>query len=239
MSADLKNLRYSIVAHFNKNELKNLCQDFAINHEEFDSTTLSGMARELILHFQRHLDLALLVEHCRLLRPNVEWPLVESKAIDSLGTFKIRFREKSYSDEEKLASSNTLGEKVSFSDESEKVTLSIRSFRSGTVMKFVVPLDIRVSVLTELLRASMRSPLVVPSGIPGIRQTFMYELVRMKEPTPADSARFEILAPTSTLRREKLKNGDVLVSLIHITQEDAFFGGSQKIVSLESPSDIG
>ena len=65
-------LRENLVAHFNKEELRNLSFDLDIQYENLPET-LDGMARELVAHCLRYGRFFELVEKCSKLRPIVSW----------------------------------------------------------------------------------------------------------------------------------------------------------------------
>jgi hypothetical protein len=69
----LENLRQKISAHFNVEELKNLCQDMNIAYEDLGGEGREGQARELIYYCRRHGRLETLLAECKRRRPNVQW----------------------------------------------------------------------------------------------------------------------------------------------------------------------
>ncbi len=69
---DLAELRRKIAEHFNKDELRTLCFDLGIEHENLPETK-DGMARELVAHCQRQERTSELAAVCQKLRPRVEW----------------------------------------------------------------------------------------------------------------------------------------------------------------------
>jgi hypothetical protein len=70
---DHATLRGLLAQSFNREELKRLCFDLHINHEEFESQTLSGMARELVGYAERHGRLTELLQACEARRPKHPW----------------------------------------------------------------------------------------------------------------------------------------------------------------------
>jgi hypothetical protein len=68
-------LRRNLAEHFNKDELRTLCFDLGIEHENLPEAK-DGMARELVAYCVRTGRIAELVAKCRELRPNVSWPEV-------------------------------------------------------------------------------------------------------------------------------------------------------------------
>ena len=66
-------LRQKLIAHFNDNELHDLCFDLGIDYESLAGGTRDARARELILYLQRRDGLSKLIGLCRKLRPNVSW----------------------------------------------------------------------------------------------------------------------------------------------------------------------
>lgn len=71
-SYDLANLRQNLAKHFNIDELRTLCFDLGIEHENLPETK-DGMARELVAYCERTGKIPELVAQCRTLRPNVSW----------------------------------------------------------------------------------------------------------------------------------------------------------------------
>ncbi|MCI0731530.1 MAG: hypothetical protein L0332_33040 [Chloroflexi bacterium] len=69
----LENLRQKISAHFNVEELKNLCQDMNITHENLGGEGREGQVRELIDYCGRHGRIETLIAECKRRRPNVDW----------------------------------------------------------------------------------------------------------------------------------------------------------------------
>ena len=65
-------LRRNLAEHFNKEELRTLCFDLGIEHENLPETK-DGMARELVAYCERIGKIRELVAQCRKLRPNVSW----------------------------------------------------------------------------------------------------------------------------------------------------------------------
>lgn len=69
----LSKLRDQLMIYFNQSELRNLCFDLGINHEEVAGETLGDSARELVAYCRRHGMVDKLVVRCRELRPHVAW----------------------------------------------------------------------------------------------------------------------------------------------------------------------
>jgi hypothetical protein len=69
---DRVRLRQNLVTYFDLDELRTLCFDLGIEHENLPGTK-EGMARELVRHCERHGRTAELVATCRRLRPRVAW----------------------------------------------------------------------------------------------------------------------------------------------------------------------
>jgi len=65
-------LRQNLVDHFNREELRTLCFDLGIEHEDLPDTK-DGLARELVVHCQRSGIITDLVGKCRERRPKVSW----------------------------------------------------------------------------------------------------------------------------------------------------------------------
>ena len=68
-------LRQNLVDHFNREELRTLCFDLGIEHENLPDAKES-LARELVAHCERTGKIRELVAQCRKLRPNVSWEVV-------------------------------------------------------------------------------------------------------------------------------------------------------------------
>jgi tetratricopeptide (TPR) repeat protein len=73
----LTRLRDQMVEHFNKSELRDICFDLGINHENIAGDTLNDMARELVMYCQRLRCIEALVKYCARLRPNTSWQLIQ------------------------------------------------------------------------------------------------------------------------------------------------------------------
>ena len=69
----LANLRQNLAEHFNKDELRTLCFDMGIKHENLPADTLDGMARELVACCERTGKIPELVAQCRKRHPKVSW----------------------------------------------------------------------------------------------------------------------------------------------------------------------
>ena len=67
---DLPQLRDLIVAHFNDNELRDLCFDLGVDYESLPGEGKAARARELVAYFQRRNRLAELEAACLRLRPD-------------------------------------------------------------------------------------------------------------------------------------------------------------------------
>ncbi len=69
----MPNLREQLTTSFDKSELKNLCYDLNINHDELAGETLSDKAQSLITYCERRGRVPDLLTHCQQLRPNINW----------------------------------------------------------------------------------------------------------------------------------------------------------------------
>jgi formylglycine-generating enzyme required for sulfatase activity len=69
---DRADLRQKLAEHFNKEELRTLCFDLGIEHENLPDTK-DGMARELVAYCERQGRIPELAATCQRLRPRVEW----------------------------------------------------------------------------------------------------------------------------------------------------------------------
>ncbi len=65
-------LRHDLATYFGREELRNLCFDLGIPHENFPEL-LDSMAREIIAHCERVDRISALMAKCKELRPNVSW----------------------------------------------------------------------------------------------------------------------------------------------------------------------
>lgn len=72
-STNQTELRQKLEEYFNISELKTLCVNLGIDYENIPGGTKEAMVRELVLYFERNGRLSHLLQHCRQLRPNVEW----------------------------------------------------------------------------------------------------------------------------------------------------------------------
>lgn len=80
-------LRDHLCEHFNSSELNNLCFDLNIKYDSIAGNTIEEKARELIDYCTRYGRIYDLLNHCRELRPHVDWNIQE--VVDQSST-KIR-----------------------------------------------------------------------------------------------------------------------------------------------------
>lgn len=66
-------LRRTLTAGFDMSELRVLCFDVGIDHEDLPGETKADMARELVAYCVRHGQISKLVETGRRLRPDIRW----------------------------------------------------------------------------------------------------------------------------------------------------------------------
>ncbi len=78
----LPELARKIAKTFNIGELKSLCYDLEIEHEELPAGTRSNIARELVEYCKRHSKLEELIRQCDKLRPKESWHFDESWYLD-------------------------------------------------------------------------------------------------------------------------------------------------------------
>jgi hypothetical protein len=74
-----------LVKYFNESELHNLCFELNIDYESLPSQGKDNKARELIEYARRYLRLNELVAHCRQLRPQADWHIVDRIPTQDLG----------------------------------------------------------------------------------------------------------------------------------------------------------
>lgn len=72
-SGGLAGLRQNIETYFTLDELKTITFDLGITYENLAGDTLVAKSRELVNYCQRYNLLSTLIDHCRLLRPEVAW----------------------------------------------------------------------------------------------------------------------------------------------------------------------
>jgi formylglycine-generating enzyme required for sulfatase activity len=72
LPSDRAELRQKLVEHFNREELRTLCFDLGIEHENLPDTK-DSMARELVAHCERQGRIPELVAACQRLHPKVPW----------------------------------------------------------------------------------------------------------------------------------------------------------------------
>ena len=77
----LAKLRDQMMEHFNKSELRDICFDLSINHENIAGDTLNDMARELVLYCHRLRRIEELVKYCEKLRPDASWHLIQADGL--------------------------------------------------------------------------------------------------------------------------------------------------------------
>ena len=65
-------LRQNLTERFNRDELRTLCFDLGIEHENLPETK-DGMARELVAYCERTGSISALVAKCKEWRPSVSW----------------------------------------------------------------------------------------------------------------------------------------------------------------------
>jgi DNA-binding response OmpR family regulator len=69
-SIDRVDLRNRLAHQFNIRELRNLCFELDVNHEELEYETVGDFAREIVSFFKRRGELDRLIRRCQQLRPN-------------------------------------------------------------------------------------------------------------------------------------------------------------------------
>jgi hypothetical protein len=69
-------LKKLITGHFTLSELKTLCFDLGIPHENIPGTTLEEKSVELIAFCERNGNLENLINELRIKRPHVDWPVI-------------------------------------------------------------------------------------------------------------------------------------------------------------------
>ena len=77
---DRTRLRGLLVRHFDVEELRTLCDDLGIAHDDLGAEGRTAMARELIAYLERRGRLPELIGLCRERRPHVDWPQAGSPA---------------------------------------------------------------------------------------------------------------------------------------------------------------
>ena len=65
-------IRKNLIQYFNVTELRTICTDLGIDYENFPGTK-DGLAREMLLHCERHGLVPDLVDALRQARPTVDW----------------------------------------------------------------------------------------------------------------------------------------------------------------------
>ena len=73
----LGDLRRQIASFFNREEVKNLCQDLTISYENLGGEGHEAVLRELIAYCERYGRISDLLDYCRQERPNASWPTTE------------------------------------------------------------------------------------------------------------------------------------------------------------------
>jgi hypothetical protein len=68
--------RDKLVRHFNKSELKALCFDLGVAHDDLPGDTRSELAQALVAYCHRQERLPDLLQQCRTKRPHVAWDAV-------------------------------------------------------------------------------------------------------------------------------------------------------------------
>ncbi len=89
-------LRDKIVKCFNKSELKNLCLDLEIEHENLEGTTRIEMARELVAYCERCDIIDKLVKRCSELRPGKIWDEQPASSIEMISVKFFMLQELAY-----------------------------------------------------------------------------------------------------------------------------------------------
>lgn len=80
-------LRQRLTDYFNTGELQNLCFDLGIDYESLPGQGKPDKARELVAYVRRYGQTGALLDACRRLRPNVDWPdLPQLMPIDHTAT---------------------------------------------------------------------------------------------------------------------------------------------------------
>jgi len=66
---------FPLIEHaFDEEELISLCFDLDVNYDDLIGETHSNKSRSLITYFERRKSLDQLLDYCRKLRPNYDWP---------------------------------------------------------------------------------------------------------------------------------------------------------------------
>lgn len=68
----LRELRDCIVLHFDNVELRTMCFDLGVNHDDLEGEAISDKARELVLRLNRQGRCDELVKYCQRKRPNAK-----------------------------------------------------------------------------------------------------------------------------------------------------------------------
>jgi hypothetical protein len=68
-------VQYQQAQYFNRSELKGLCFDMGVAHDDLQGETRSELAQSLVAYCHTRGRLPELAGLCRKQRPNVEWPL--------------------------------------------------------------------------------------------------------------------------------------------------------------------
>ena len=69
----LSPLRDNLIRYFNKSELKGLCFDLGVAHDDLPSETRTELAQALVQHCHQRDQLPQLLRRCRTERPNADW----------------------------------------------------------------------------------------------------------------------------------------------------------------------
>lgn len=71
-------IRTKLTEFFGIEEIRTLCFDLNIDHEQLPSQSKEALVRELVIYCQRRGRLDALIEECRKARPQLEWPSAEN-----------------------------------------------------------------------------------------------------------------------------------------------------------------
>lgn len=74
----VQELQQKIEDHFDAGEVREICFKLDINYENLSGTIHKTKVIELVLYCKRRELLGKLINYCKLLRPNIEWPWEDS-----------------------------------------------------------------------------------------------------------------------------------------------------------------
>ena len=88
---DLSILRQQLEKHYSEEDLRNLCFDLGVDHENLQGETKPALVRELCAYLERHSRIPELMEMVKKTRPDVPWEDTSEKSLDQTEDHFLEF----------------------------------------------------------------------------------------------------------------------------------------------------